>query len=87
MNPAVDMGQIIGGFVMGMGNIRLNYFIDCFKGYHTVEQVIYDTNSISGDLITNSTWEYKVPSHKDIPINFNVTLLKNSFNPLGVLGN
>ena len=50
---------------------------------HTTEEVLFDQTS--GALITNSTWEYKVPSHKDIPIDIRVTLLKNSNNPYGVL--
>lgn len=36
-------------------------------------------------MITNGTWEYKPPSSADIPIVFNVSLLKNAPNPLGVL--
>jgi xanthine dehydrogenase/oxidase len=31
-------------------------------------------------LISNGTWDYKPPSTKDIPINFNVTMLSNTPN-------
>eukprot|EP01114_Cavostelium_apophysatum_P000968 TRINITY_DN1083_c0_g1_i1.p1 TRINITY_DN1083_c0_g1~~TRINITY_DN1083_c0_g1_i1.p1 ORF type:complete len:1374 (-),score=383.49 TRINITY_DN1083_c0_g1_i1:31-4152(-) len=73
MNPLLDVGQIEGAFVQGLG-------------YHLTEEIIYDQTGNSGALITNGTWEYKIPSTKDIPIDLRVTLLKNSTNPLGVLG-
>jgi len=69
MNPAIDIGQVEGAFVQGLG-------------LHLTEDIIY---SPSGELITNGTWEYKPPSSKDIPIQMNVTLLKNSVNANGVL--
>eukprot|EP01018_Ginkgo_biloba_P033816 Gb_38124 [translate_table: standard] len=70
LNPAVDIGQVQGAFVQGLG-------------YHLSEQYIYDKQT--GKLITDGTWEYKPPSSKDIPIIFNATLLPNSTNPYGVL--
>jgi len=73
MNPAIDIGQIEGAFVMGLG-------------YHLTEEMIYGTANNPGELVTDGTWEYKVPSSKDIPIDFRVTLLKNSYNTFGVLG-
>ena len=36
-------------------------------------------------LITDSTWEYKIPSSKDIPHDFRASLLPNSSNPAGFL--
>ncbi|XP_076806780.1 uncharacterized protein LOC143450217 isoform X1 [Clavelina lepadiformis] len=70
MNPSVDIGQVEGAFVMGIG-------------FWTTEEMKYDTNT--GQLVTDSTWEYKPPTTKDIPVEFNVELLKNAPNPLGVL--
>jgi xanthine dehydrogenase/oxidase len=70
MNPAVDIGQVEGAFVQGLG-------------LHTTEEVVYEDN---GTLTTNGTWEYKPPSVMDIPVRLNVTLLKNSANERGVLG-
>eukprot|EP01038_Epipyxis_sp_PR26KG_P004721 gene4721-6626_t len=70
LNPAVDIGQIEGAFVMGLG-------------YFLTERVEYDS---LGQLLTNGTWEYKVPMLQDIPNVMNVTLLKNSYNKDGVLG-
>jgi xanthine dehydrogenase/oxidase len=69
LNPAVDIGQIEGAFVMGLG-----YFL-------TEEVVVSD----SGALLSNGTWEYKPPCSQDIPVNFTVSLLKDAPNPLGVL--
>eukprot|EP01147_Barroeca_monosierra_P002142 gene2142-5172_t len=70
LNPAIDIGQVEGGYVMGLG-----YFLS--------EEIIYDQPS--GRLVTDGTWEYKPPSSKDIPIDLRVDLLKNAPNPVGVL--
>ena len=71
LNPAVDIGQIEGALVMGLG-------------YFLTERVQYDTET--AQLLTNGTWEYKPPLAQDIPGVLNVTLLKNKFNESGVLG-
>lgn len=70
MNPEIDVGQVEGAFVMGLG-------------LWLTEKFIYDTKT--GQNLTNGTWEYKPACSKDIPIEFNVTLLKNAPNPLGIL--
>jgi xanthine dehydrogenase/oxidase len=59
-----------GGFIQGIG-------------MHTTEQFLFDPTT--GQLISNGTWEYKINSHRDIPIDCRVTLLKNSSNPYGIL--
>ena len=71
LNPYIDIGQVEGAFIMGVG-------------YYTLEEVTYDTSS--GQLLTAGTWEYKPPTVGEIPIQFNVSLLKNNPNPVGVLG-
>lgn len=71
LNPAVDIGQIEGAFVMGMG-----LFLQ--------EDVAYSTEG-KGELLTQGTWEYKVPCSKDIPEKLKVTLLENAFTKHGVL--
>ncbi|XP_071122788.1 uncharacterized protein [Mytilus edulis] len=70
MNPMVDIGQVEGAFTMGLG-------------YCLSENLKFDPQS--GELLTNSTWEYKPPMGKDIPIDFRIQLLKNAPNPKGVL--
>lgn len=72
MNPFIDIGQVEGAFMQGLG-------------LHMFEQVLYDTDTNVGALLSNGTWEYKPPSHKDIPIDLRVSLLKNAPNPYGVL--
>ncbi|CAL8070104.1 unnamed protein product [Orchesella dallaii] len=71
LSPAIDMGQIEGGYIFG-------------QGYWTTEKIIYDENT--GKLLTNGTWDYKPPECKDIPQDFRVTLLSNQHNAQGVLG-
>lgn len=72
MNPFIDIGQVEGAFMQGLG-------------LHMFEQILYDEVTNPGALITNGTWEYKPPSHKDIPVDLRVSLLKNAPNPYGVL--
>ena len=59
LNPAIDIGQVEGAFVMGLGQVLL-------------EQVLYDKSD--GTLQTDNTWTYKPPAINDIPENFIVEL-------------
>ncbi|XP_015777058.1 PREDICTED: indole-3-acetaldehyde oxidase-like [Acropora digitifera] len=70
MNPELDVGQVEGAFMMGLG-------------MWLTEKLIHDPQT--GRNLTNGTWEYKPPCSKDIPVDFRVSLLKNAPNPLGVL--
>lgn len=70
MSPGVDVGQIEGAFVMGLG-------------YWLSEGLVY--NRENGELLTNRTWTYKPPGVKDIPIDFRVNFIRKSSNPFGVL--
>jgi xanthine dehydrogenase large subunit len=59
INPAVDRGQVIGGFVQGMGWV-------------TTEELRYGA---TGELWTHSPTTYKVPNVTDVPPIFNVAFL------------
>ncbi|XP_013406957.1 xanthine dehydrogenase isoform X2 [Lingula anatina] len=71
MNPDIDVGQVEGGFVMGLG-------------YWLLEDIKFDPKT--GQNQSASTWSYHPPLCKDIPADFRIQLLKNAPNPLGVLG-
>ena len=68
LNPAIDIGQIEGAFTQGYGLL-------------TLEQQRF---SPDGFLFTRGPGMYKLPSFSDIPIEFNVTLLKDAPNPKAV---
>ncbi|WP_254174690.1 xanthine dehydrogenase molybdopterin binding subunit [Planktothrix pseudagardhii] len=62
LNPLIDIGQIEGGFVQGMG-------------WLTMEELVWDEQ---GRLKTFAPSTYKIPTIKEIPKNFNVHLLKRA---------
>jgi xanthine dehydrogenase large subunit len=58
LNPAIDIGQIEGGFIQGMG-------------WLTSEELVWDK---SGKLTSNNPATYKIPAIGDTPEIFNVDL-------------
>lgn len=70
MSPGIDIGQIEGGFVIGLG-------------IWLTENLVYDPKT--AELLTNRSWNYKPPGARDIPIDFRIKLLQKSHNPLFVL--
>jgi xanthine dehydrogenase large subunit len=65
LNPAIDIGQIEGGFVQGMG-------------WLTTEELVWDE---SGRLRTHAPSTYKIPTASDVPEDFRVALYASSGNP------
>jgi xanthine dehydrogenase/oxidase len=64
LNPAIDIGQIEGAFVMGLG-------------YVLSEKLVWEpagTLNPTGKLNTPNTWTYKPPCAASIPIDFRVDL-------------
>uniref|UniRef100_A0A8B9J264 Aldehyde oxidase 1 n=1 Tax=Amazona collaria TaxID=241587 RepID=A0A8B9J264_9PSIT len=68
INPAVDIGQIEGAFVQGIG-------------LYTMEELKY---SPEGVLCTRGPDQYKIPAVCDIPEQFSVSLLSSSQNPYAI---
>uniref|UniRef100_A0A8C9A0K0 aldehyde oxidase n=1 Tax=Prolemur simus TaxID=1328070 RepID=A0A8C9A0K0_PROSS len=68
LNPAIDIGQIEGSFIQGMG-------------LYTTEELKY---SPEGVLYSRSPDEYKIPAITDVPEEFNVSLLPSSQTPLTI---
>ncbi|CAH2306009.1 aldehyde oxidase-like isoform X1 [Pelobates cultripes] len=68
INPALDVGQIEGAFVQGIG-------------LFTTEELKY---SPEGVLHTRGPGQYKIPTVCDIPQEFNVSLLSSSQNPYAI---
>ncbi|WP_051625761.1 xanthine dehydrogenase molybdopterin binding subunit [Kozakia baliensis] len=64
LNPAIDIGQIEGGFVQG-------------AGWLTTEELVWDD---FGRLRTHAPSTYKIPACSDRPRVFNVSLLENAPN-------
>ncbi|WP_112663320.1 xanthine dehydrogenase molybdopterin binding subunit [Microvirga flavescens] len=62
LNPAIDIGQIEGGFVQGMG-------------WLTTEELVFDKE---GRLLTHAPSTYKIPVASDVPEDFRVALFPSA---------
>ncbi|SAL09515.1 xanthine dehydrogenase molybdopterin binding subunit [Caballeronia humi] len=61
INPAIDIGQVEGGFIQGMG-------------WLTTEELWWNRD---GRLMTHAPSTYKIPAISDTPAAFNVALFRN----------
>jgi xanthine dehydrogenase large subunit len=64
LNPAIDIGQIEGGFVQGMG-------------WLTTEELVWNS---AGRLMTHAPSTYKIPTASDVPADFRVSLFESGGN-------
>jgi xanthine dehydrogenase large subunit len=64
INPGVDLGQITGGFIQGLG-------------WATGECLVYNHR---GELLSHSPTTYKIPAVTDVPAIFNCELFPNDDN-------
>ena len=64
LNPAIDLGQIEGGFIQG-------------AGWLTAEELWWNDD---GELKTHAPSTYKIPVCSDVPEDFNVTILESEAN-------
>lgn len=65
LNPAIDIGQVEGGFVQGVG-------------WLTCEELVWNDK---GSLMTDGPATYKIPAIGDVPADLRVTLVENRKNP------
>ena len=65
INPAIDIGQIEGGFIQGLG-------------WLTTEELVWNKD---GRLLSDGPATYKIPAIGDAPAEFNVRLLEDAPNP------
>jgi xanthine dehydrogenase large subunit len=65
LNPAIDIGQVEGAFVQGMG-------------WLTMEELVWNAK---GKLMTNGPASYKIPAVADMPMDMRVKLVENRKNP------
>ncbi|MDN4625998.1 xanthine dehydrogenase molybdopterin binding subunit [Erwinia sp. PsM31] len=65
LNPAIDIGQVEGGFVQGVG-------------WLTSEELVWNEQ---GRLMTDGPASYKIPAIGDVPADLRVTLVENRKNP------
>ena len=64
LNPAIDMGQVEGGFIQGVG-------------WLTSEELWWND---AGELKTHAPSTYKIPACSDLPVDFRVSLLESEGN-------
>ena len=64
LNPAIDKGQIEGGFVQGMG-------------WLTAEELAWNAD---GRLTTHAPSTYKIPTASDLPAEFHVNIYERGLN-------
>jgi xanthine dehydrogenase large subunit len=62
LNPAIDLGQVEGGFVQGMG-------------WLTTEELVWHPKT--GALLTHAPSTYKIPTANDVPAELHVKLYDN----------
>jgi xanthine dehydrogenase large subunit len=70
INPAIDRGQVIGGFVQGMGWV-------------TTEALTFGPD---GRLWSDSATTYKIPNVTDVPADFRIEFLDNPLNAENICG-
>ncbi|MBZ5487752.1 xanthine dehydrogenase molybdopterin binding subunit [Halomonas aquamarina] len=69
LNPAIDIGQVEGGFLQGMG-------------WLTTEELKWNDKGV---LVSDGPATYKIPTFGDLPDTFNVSLLEGHPNSMASL--
>jgi xanthine dehydrogenase large subunit len=68
LNPGIDRGQVVGGFIQGMGWV-------------TTEELKYGPR---GELLSHSPTTYKIPSIGDLPPAFNIAFFDNPHSTVSI---
>lgn len=66
LNPAIDIGQIEGGFIQGLGYVLTEDMV--FQETHV------EGGPARGKMNTQNTWRYKPPAVETVPLKMNVSL-------------
>ena len=69
LNPLIDLGQIEGGFIQGIGYLTTEELT--FQGPREAPRPGFS----SGALTSTNTWEYKPPGARSVPLDFRVRIL------------
>jgi xanthine dehydrogenase large subunit len=69
LNPAIDLGQVEGGYIQGLG-------------WLTMEELWWDDK---GRLRTHAPSTYKIPTARDLPEDFRVQLVSGRANPANTI--
>jgi xanthine dehydrogenase/oxidase len=75
LNPAIDIGQIEGAFMQGVGWSTLEEYVLGCDEFPWIKK---------GMCHTRGPGTYKIPSFNDVPIDMRVTLLKDNANPRAI---
>ncbi len=65
LNPAIDIGQVEGGYIQG-------------AGWLTTEELVWNDK---GKLMTSGPASYKIPAVADMPLDLRIKLVENRKNP------
>ncbi|UJR34401.1 hypothetical protein I4U23_021808 [Adineta vaga] len=76
LNPQIDIGQIEGAFIQGLGMFTME---ELAWGDDTQHKWIKP-----GNLFTRGPGTYKIPSFNDIPLDMRIELLSNAPNPKAI---
>ena len=96
LNPVIDIGQIEGAFVQGMGWCTMEECVWGDKAHKWVRRRLCSSTGHAtwwcntpllrvqmkpGSLLTRGPGFYKIPSFNDVPIDFRISLLADAPNP------
>lgn len=79
LNPSIDIGQIEGGFMQGVGWMTLED-TPYMKGSDMLNE-----KTPHGKPLNDTMYKYKIPALSSVPLKFSAHLLPDSHNKIGVM--